>query len=319
MRAIVLDKPCTPEEMEFKDIEIPTVSENRVLVKVEAFGLNYSEVFLRNTEINEPYIRKPIVPGIECVGYVEDKSNTDLENGDKVVCIMGGMGRSFNGSYEEYALIPRKNIFKINTNLSFPELASIPETFHTAYGSLFESLKLEEKDTILIQAGTSSLGIASIQLAKAKGAHILTTIRKKEKTGFVKKLGADEVYLNDKELYENHPEDINKILDLIGPKTMKETLKHIKKPGILCSTGILGGSEEFEKFNPIASIPNEVYLTGFHSNNPTQKRINEIFQYIEENNIKPHIDKIYQFKDIKKAHRDLEDNKGTGKKVITIK
>lgn len=318
MKAIVLEKPTKPEELEFKEIPIPNVVEGRVLVKIEAFGLNYSEVYLRNKEILEPYIKKPIVPGIECVGTIENPSDSNFKKGDKVICLMGGMGRSFNGSYAEYSLIPSKNIFKIDTTLSFEELAAIPETFFTAYGSLFENLQIKKEDTILIQAGTSSLGIASIQLAKAIGAHVITTIRNPEKTEFLKKIGADEIYTRDEELYKKHPQDINKILDLIGPSTLKETMKHVKPGGIVCSTGILGGLEEFTNFNPIADIPNQVYLTGFHSNFPTQEKINKLFKIINKYKIKPHIDKIYQFKDIQKAHSDLENHIGTGKKVIKI-
>ena len=318
MKAIVLDKPCKPEEMEFKEIPIPKVVPGRVLVKIKAFGLNYSEIYLRNKEITESYINSPVVPGIECVGLIENPSDSNFNKNDKVVCLMGGMGRSFNGSYEEYALIPSKNVFKVETNLSFEKLAAIPETFFTAYGSLFENLQLKSDDTLLIQAGTSSLGIASIQLAKAVGAYVITTVRSKEKIDFVKNIGADEVYVNNDDLYEEHPNDINKILDLIGPSTLKETLKHVKKGGIVCSTGILGGLEEFDSFNPIADIPNGVYLTGFISNFPTQKKIDDLFTMMDKFAIKPHIDKIYDFKDLPQAHMDFENHVGTGKKVIRL-
>ena len=122
--------------MKVSEIPVPKAQPGWILVKIHAAGLNHSEALLRMFEIENDYIQRPIVPGIECVGEVEDPSDSGLAKGDKVVALMGGMGRSFNGSYAEYALLPVSNVFKVNTDLSWIELAAIPETYFTAYGSL---------------------------------------------------------------------------------------------------------------------------------------------------------------------------------------
>lgn len=224
MKAVVLEKTCTAEELRISEIDIPTIKEEHVLVKINAFGINRSEILLRDYEAEEDYIKLPIVPGIECVGTVVESSCEDFHVGDKIVSLMGGMGRSFNGSYEEYALLPNKNVFKINQeiidNLSLEEIASIPETYFTAYGSLFECLQLNSDDTLLICGGTSATGLAALNLAKALGCEVISTSRKENKKKMLLSFGADYVLVDDgnisDEIQKMHPKGVTKILELIG-------------------------------------------------------------------------------------------------------
>lgn len=323
MKAVILEKSCKAEEMEIKEIPMPEVKPGWVLVKVKAFGLNHSEILLRKFEVDNDYINKPVVPGIECVGEIVDKSDSDLENGDTVIALMGGMGRSFNGSYAEYSLLPKKNVFKVNANLSLEELASIPETYFTAYGSLFECMQIKINETVLIKAGTSALGIAAIQMAKAIGCHVLTTARHEKDIDFLTSIGANKVYIDNGdnlyyEVMKDYPEGVNDILELVGAKTVRESLKMVCKNGIVCHTGVLGGEYVLNNFDPIKDIPNGVYLTGFFSNYPTQETIDDIMNLIDKYNIKPYVAKVYDFKDIAQAHKDMEEHKNTGKNVVIV-
>ena len=93
MRAVVLDKPTKGDEVVLSEIPIPEVKPGWVLVKVKAFGMNHSEAILREFEIENDYIQKPIIPGIECVGEVADASDSAFSEGQKVIAMMGGMGR----------------------------------------------------------------------------------------------------------------------------------------------------------------------------------------------------------------------------------
>ena len=110
MKAVVLTKPTKAEDIVLSEAEMPSVKPGWVLVKVKAFGLNHSEQILREFEIENDYINKPIIPGIECVGEITDPSDSGLEIGQKVAALMGGMGRSFNGSYAEYTLLPTHHV-----------------------------------------------------------------------------------------------------------------------------------------------------------------------------------------------------------------
>lgn len=105
---------------------------------------------------------------------------------------MGGMGRSFNGSYAEYALLPKDHVFSINTGLSWEAASAVPETYFTARGSLFECLQLKSKDILLVRGGTCALGYAAIQFAKALGCKVISTTHRDEKIPLLAEAGADE-------------------------------------------------------------------------------------------------------------------------------
>ncbi len=327
MKAIVLEKTCKAEDLKVSEIAIPQVEDDKVLIKVKGFGINRSEIILRDHEADEDYITLPRVPGIECIGEIVDPSNSSFEKGDIVACLMGGMGRSFNGSYEEYALIPIKNTFKIQENtlesLSLEEIISIPETYFTAFGSLYECLDLKSTDTLFIRAATSAAGISAIQLAKATGSKIIATSRNQVGIEKLEKLGVDYAIIDDGEIYQKVldicPEGVEKILDLIGPSQIKDTIKALKFRGIICVTGILGGEEYIKNFDPITDVPNGKYLTGFFSNYPSQKTIDEMFDFIIRHEIKPEIACVFNnLEDIPKAHLLMESNKAQGKIIFKL-
>ena len=156
---------------------VPTVKPGWVLVRVYAFGLNHSERILRLSEIKAPYIQKPIIPGIECVGEIEDSSDSAFRVGQRVAALMGGMGRSFDGSYAEYVLLPTHHVFAVDIDMPWTRLAAVPETHYTAWGSLFERLRLAPGDKPLVRGGTCALGYAAIGLAKALGCTVVANTR----------------------------------------------------------------------------------------------------------------------------------------------
>lgn len=314
MKAVILTKPTKVEEIKITDVEIPKVKKDWVLIKIKSFGLNHSEKLLREFEIENDYIKKPIIPGIECAGIVADSLDNDFKIGDKVISFMGGLGRSFNGSYAEYCLVPKTHTFKVNTNLSFEELGAMPETYYTAWGSLFDCLNLKKEDTLLVRGATCALGYASIQIAKALGCKVIATTHKEDKIKLLAE--SDKIIVDDGVLY-GKVQGINKVLDLIGAKALIDTLKIVIKRGIVCNTGILGGVYVLNNFDPIKDIPNGVYLTGFYSNNPKQEDIDKIFEFIQNNNLKPKIGKTYNFKDIREALVSQENKLVDGKIVIT--
>lgn len=317
MKAVVLTKPTKAEDVALSDVEIPKVKPGWVLVKIKAFGLNHSEQILREFEIENDYIQKPVIPGIECVGEIADASDSGLNVGQKVAALMGGMGRSFNGSYAEYALLPVHHVFPVESNLTWSEMGAIPETYFTAWGSLFECLHLQPSDRLLIRGATCALGYVSVQLAKALGCTVIGTTHKEEKLSLLKEAGCDEAILDDGSM-KGKISGVNKALELVGIKTLRDTLFAIEKGGIVCNTGILGKVYEWNGFDPIKDIPNGVYLTSFFSNYPTQKMIQDIFTFMDENHIEPLIGATYDFEHIKDACVALDSGKVNGKIVVQI-
>ncbi len=315
MRAVVLTKPTAAEDVALMETDVPKVQSGWVLVKVKAFGLNHSEQILRLHEIEADYIRKPIIPGIECVGEIADSSDTDFEVGQKVVALMGGMGRSFNGSYAEYALLPAHHVFAVESNLSWKEIAAIPETYFTAWGSLFECLDLKPEDTLLVRGATCALGYASIQIAKAIGCKVIATTHREEKLSL---LGdADRAIVDDGDL-RGKIEPVTKVLELVGPKTLRNSLLLVKKHGVVCNTGVLGNVFALNNFDSIKEIPNGVYLTGFHSNFPTQEIMTDIFAFFEKYVVFPKKGASYKFDDITQAMIDMDNHKVNGKMVVEM-
>lgn len=315
MKAVVLDQITEGKDIILSDVPIPETQPGWVLIKVKAFGLNHSEKLLRRGEIRADYIQKPVIPGIECVGEIADPSDSGLGIGQKVVALMGGMGRSFNGSYAEYALLPQRIVFKINSNLPWEALGAVPETYFTAWGSLFECLHLTKDDTLLIRGATCALGYAALQIAMALGCKVIATTHRESKLPLIQE--ADEAVLDDGRL-TGKIYGVTKALDLIGPRNLKDTLTAVEKGGIVCQTGLLGGVYALNGFDPIKDIPNGVYLTGFFSNYPTQQIMDEIFAFLNEKNLVPVSGKVFGFDEIREAVIAQDEGKVNGKIVVIV-
>ena len=335
MKAVVLTEPTKAEEVRLTDCPVPQVRPGWVLVKVRAFGMNHSEQILRRNEIRADYIQKPLIPGIECVGEIADPSDSSFQKGQRVAALMGGMGRSFNGSYAEYALLPAHHVFAVSSDLPWEKLAAVPETYFTAWGSLFEGLRLRPEDTLLVRGATCALGYAAIQLAKALGCRVIATAHKESRLPLLAE--ADEAVLDTGRLAETLPgaafpgtvrpratspgvtrSGITKALELVGPKTLPDTLRCVEKGGIVCNTGILGGVYALNGFDPIKDIPNGVYLTGFYSNGPTQEIMDEIFSFLTAHRLQPCVGKCFDFSEIREACKAQDTGVVNGKIVVHI-
>lgn len=315
MKAVVLDKVTDGKDIVLSDASIPEVRPGWVLIKVKAFGLNHSEKLLRLNEIRADYIHKPIIPGIECVGEIVNPSDSGLAIGQKIVALMGGMGRSFNGSYAEYALLPCRIVFAVNSDLPWEALGAVPETYFTAWGSLFECLHLTAKDTLLIRGATCALGYASLQIAKALGCKVIATTHRQDKLPLIAE--ADDAVVDDGRL-TGKVRGVTKALDLIGPRNLKDTLTTVEKGGVVCQTGLLGGVYALNGFDPIKDIPNGVYLTGFFSNYPTQQIMDEIFAFLNEKKLVPVSGKVFGFDEIREAIIAQDEGKVNGKIIIRV-
>lgn len=315
MKAVVLRDVTPAEQVCLEEVEIPRVQPGWVLVKVKAFGMNHSEQILRLSEIRADYIQKPVIPGIECVGEIADSSNSSFKAGQKVAALMGGMGRSFNGSYAEYALLLAKQVFAIDSELPWNRLAAVPETYFTAWGSLFQNLRLRPEDTLLVRGATCALGYAAMQLAKALGCRVIATTHREEKLSLLSE--ADEAVV-DTGLLAGKLAGVTKALELVGPKTLRDTLKAVEPGGIVCNTGVLGGVYALDGFDPIKDIPNGVYLTGFFSNYPTQAVMDDIFSFIKSHQLEPRVGETFAFSDIRKACIALDTGRVNGKIVVEM-
>ena len=320
MRALSIEGITAGTEAKLSEVPVPQVRPGWALVRMRGFGLNHSELELRRSEIRADYIKKPIIPGIEGVGVVADPADTGFAAGDKVAMLMGGMGRSWDGSYAEWCLVPATRLFKIPEvacGLSWDALAAVPETWFTAWGSLFECLRLKPDDSLLIRGATCALGYAAIQIAHALGSRVIATTHRDAYAERLRAFGADEVVLDDGALARQGIR-VQKALELIGPATLADTLGCLAPGGICCDAGILGGVYTLDRFDPIKSIPNGRYLTGFFSNYPTQEQMDALFAFVAEHALVPPVAATFSFDRLPDALA-LQDRGGfQGKIVVTF-
>lgn len=315
MKAVIIKEAGGPEKLIYEDVPTPEVKEGWSLVKVRGFGINHSEIYTRKGL--SPSVKFPRILGIECVGIISETTDEEkLPVGQKVISIMGEMGRAFDGSYAEYALLPNKQLYPIDTNLDWATLAALPETYYTAFGSML-NLKINQKDKVLVRAGTSGVGVAFVKLLKAKypDIYVAGSSRSLKKEKQMLGVGYDEVVI-DQDGKLQTDENFDKILELIGPKTIKDSFKHLIEGGIICSTGQLGNQWYLEEFDPIVDIAANSYLTSFYSDNVNQEKINHMLDYVKKYNVDAKPERVFDLKHVADAHRYLENSKSFGKVVV---
>ncbi len=320
MRALSISGITPVNRVRLCSVPVPETKPGWTLVRVRGFGMNHSEKVLRLGEIEAGYIKRPVIPGIELVGEVADPSDSGIERGRRVCALMGGMGRSWDGSYAEYCLVRNDHLFTLPEAVSgmpWAVLAAIPETYYTAWGSLFECLQLNPSDRLLVRGASCGLGYAAIQMAKAAGCRVLATTHREKYRARLLGFGADEAIVDESGILAGGGIEVDRILELIGPRTVRDSLKLLAPGGICCQTGILGGSEAIDGFDPIKEIPNGRYLTGFFSNSPTQETMDGVFALVAENAIEPPVAAVFRFEDLKSAIR-MQDAGGLQGKIVVV-
>jgi len=341
MRGIVVERPGSPEVLQFRKVPTPELRPGWILIKVKAFGLNRSEMFTRQG--HSPDLKFPRILAIECVGIVEAAPlDAGIMVGQPVAALMGGMGRQYDGSYAEYTLVPAKQVIPLKKdtegilkNLSWETLAAIPETFLTAYQSLVEAMEVKSGQTLLVRGGTSSVGMAAVSIAKQIGLTVVATTRNKNKIDALLNNGADYVIVDNgqiasevKQLFSrnddkcNGADGVNCVLELIGTVTLLDSMQAAAPKGIVCNTGILGNEWTIKNFEPLVDIPSTVKLTVYNSETITAtnstKALEHIVEGVGNGSYSVNLDRIFRFEEIAEAHRYMEENKAKGKLVIKV-
>jgi NADPH:quinone reductase-like Zn-dependent oxidoreductase len=325
MKAIVVSQPGPPEVLELREIPTPAARPGWVLVRVKAFGLNRSEMFTRQGHSGGA-VQFPRVLGIECVGIVEDPSDSQLQRGQTVAAVMGGMGRQFDGGYAQYCLLPVTQVMPITTHLPWDQLAAIPETYLTAWGCLVDAIGLKRGDSLLVRGGTSSVGMAAVALGKSLGCTVVATTRNPAKSDALKSVGAQHVLIDEgviaPEAKRTLVSGATGVLELIGTGTLLDSLQCAAPGGVVCFAGMLGGQWSLERFEPMPAIPSTVKLTVYTTHIVTAANstaaLQRLIQDVEAGRLPLNLDRVFRFDQIVEAHRYMEDNRATGKLVVTV-
>ena len=320
MRAVVISAPGGPDVLQIREVPIPAPRQGWVLVKVEAFGLNRSELHFRSGVAYSGSF--PRIPGLEAVGTVVDSGTTDFGVGTQVAALMGGMGRAFDGGYAQYVSVPATSVVPFTSSLGWDVLGAIPEMLQTAAGSLRVGLEAVDGQSILIRGGTSSIGLALAVLASSRGMTVLSTTRDLAKSALLEAAGATHVLLDDGEVASRVrtivPGGVDGAVELVGTNVMRDTLRAVRTGGTVCFTGMLSDQWTIPEFYPMDWLPNGVRLTAYsgEASDLSSLELQAFIDAVESGTARVPIGRVYDMDDIAKAHRDMEAGVGGGKLVV---
>jgi NADPH:quinone reductase-like Zn-dependent oxidoreductase len=323
MRAIVLEKFGGLDSLVYTELPEPEPLAGHVVIEIKGFGINHAEMHMRRGE----WAEAAKVSGIECVGVVKSCPRGEFPVGAKVAALMGGLGRTINGSYAQYTRAPASNVALIEADLSWAELAAIPETYATAWTCLFRNLEIAQGQTLVIRGATSSFGQAALKLAVNAGANVIATTRNPARAAMLEAMGASRVEREGADLSKRiaGATPIDAVLDLVGNSTVLDSLAMLRRGGRACLAGWLGGLDPIVDFNPLLQMASGVYLTFFGSfvfGTPGFALADVPLQKIAEDVAAGRLDakpsRVFGFDEIHEAHRVMEANEAGGKMVVVV-
>jgi NADPH2:quinone reductase len=321
MRAIVLEKFGGLDSLVYKEIPEPEPKDGHVVIEIKGFGLNHAEMHMRRGE----WAEAAPVSGIECVGVVKSCPGGEFPVGAKVAALMGGLGRTINGSYAEYTRVPIFNVALIEADLPWADLAAIPETYATAWTCLFRNLEIEKGQLLVIRGATSSFGQAALKMAVNAGVRVIATTRNRDRFALLEKLGAKrcEIERPDLSKHIGEAKAIDAVLDLVGNSVVLDSLAMLRRGGRSCLAGWLGGLDPIPDFNPLLQMASGVYLTFFGSfvfGTPgfplSDVPLEQIAADVAAGRLDVKPARIFRFEEIREAHRVMEANEAGGKMVV---
>ncbi|BBZ47314.1 alcohol dehydrogenase [Mycobacterium parmense] len=323
MRAIILTKFGGLDSLVYTDIPKPLPRVGEVVIAVKGFGINHAEIHMRRGE----WAEAAEVSGIECVGIVDSCPGGEFPVGAKVAALMGGLGRTINGSYAEYTRVRAANVAPIESDLPWAQLAALPETFATSWTCLFRNLNLQAGQTLVIRGATSALGQAALKMAVAAGATVIATARRRERIPMLESLGARRVELERPDLAAHLPEAkrLDAVLDLVGNSTILDSLDMLRRGGTACLAGWLGGLDPIGDFNPLARMASGVNWSFFASpvfGDPgfpvSDVPLAQIAQQVADGTLDAAPARVFGFDQIHDAHRAAESGAAGGKVVVVM-
>ena len=325
MRAVVVTETGGLDKLVVTRVPLPDPKPGWVRIKVKAFGVNESEVTTRKGE-SDPVVTYPRIPGIEGVGVVDHADvDSGLRPGQQVATMMGGMGRSYDGSYAEYMLVPATQVIPFVSDLPWETIGALPEMFQTAYGSLTKGLELRSGQTLLIRGGTSAVGLSAATIAKDMGATVLSTTRKPERAEELRTIGVDHPLVDEGNIADQvrqlYPDGIDAALELVGGPALPDTLRALRIGGTGCFTGSLSGEWVIPEFSPFAYIPIGVRLTvygGEAADLPADVFAHQL-RAIADGRLHVAVAGVYRgLEQVRDAQTELESGTTPGKHVVVF-
>jgi NADPH2:quinone reductase len=320
MKAIQVGTPGGPEQLVLTDIERPSPGPDDVLVKLEAIGVNFIDVYHRTGLYKMPL---PFTPGMEGAGTVDAIGDRVIEwqPGEKVAWAMTA------GAYAEFATVPASKLVRVPEGVDTRTAAALMLQGMTAHYLTRSTFPLNSGHTALIHAAAGGAGLLTVQLAKRHGARVFGTVSTEAKARLARDAGADEVILYTQQDFEAETKrltggrGVDVVYDSVGATTFEKSLNSLRPRGTLVLFGQSSGP--VPPFDAgILNQKGSLYLTrpslGHYvlTREELLWRSDELFTAILDGSLKVSVDRTYTLADAAQAHRDLESRKTTGKLLL---
>jgi len=320
MQAVRVHEYGEPEALTFEEVAAPEVGPGEALIKIEASGVNFIDIYHRNGQYPG---QLPITPGVEGAGVVEAIGSgvTDIKVGDRVVYVLQ------QGSYAQYAKVPVQKLVIIPDNLDTKKAAAVMLQGLTAHYLTDSTYPLRPGDSALVHAAAGGVGLLLVQISKLKGAFVIGTVSTEEKAELARKAGADEVILYTEADFEAETKRItggkgvNVVYESVGKTTFDQSLNCLKPRGYMALYGQSSGP--VPPLNPqILNAKGSLFLTrpslGHYiaSREEMMSRTNDLFTWIAEGKLDVRVDRDFSLADASEAHRYMEGRKTKGKILV---
>lgn len=308
MKAICIHSYGNQDVLKYEDVPIPTILEDEILVRVIASAINPVDWKIREGYLKDMIPHKmPLILGWDIAGIV-DKVGSKVTNFAVGDCIYSRPDISKNGGYAEYIAIKASEVGFKPKNISFVEAASFPLAGLTAWQGLIDIANIQKGHRVLIHAGAGGVGSLAIQLAKWKGAHVITTTSSAN-TDFVKSLGADEVIDYTKHNFSDLVSNIDIVLDSMGGEIQESSMRVMKPGGTLVALTGIPSEEMAIKFGITAK---------FALVEPNAFALEQLANLLDSGIIRCVVGAEFALKDVKKAHALSESSRTRGKIVLHV-
>jgi len=314
------------EVMKSAEGAVPQAQAGEVIVEVHYAGVNRPDVLQRSGSYPPPPGASPVL-GLEVAGRVKAVAPdvTQWKAGDLLCALTPG------GGYAEYCAVSASHCLPVPKGLSLKEAAALPENFYTVWTNVFDRGRLKAGEIFLVHGGSSGIGLTAIQLAKAFGATVYTTVGNEEKAAFCRTIGADAAinYREQDFVAEvsqlTHKKGVDLILDMVGGAYIEKNFKSLALEGRLVQIAFLQESKVALDFLPI--MIKRLTFTGSTLRPRTvaqkaaiaQELLNHVWPLLESGKVKPVIHATFPLKDAKLAHQLMESSKHIGKIMLEVK
>jgi synaptic vesicle membrane protein VAT-1 len=344
MRAMVVRRYGPPEVFEARQVPDPQPKPGEVLIRVKAIGVNFADL-LQRMGLYPDTPKPPFIPGLEIAGVVEKVmegarrgEDDTLKAGDAVVALP-----HFN-AYAEWVAVPASAVYRLPAGMPFDDGAAIPANYLTAHHAMFTMGNLQPRDRILIHGAAGGVGIAAVQLARAKGLVIFGTAGP-AKQEYLRKIGVDHPIDYEKTdfveaVLKFAPDGIEMVMDAVGGKSFADSYKCLGPTGRLVVYGFsaaagpdgkrhwwrsLKAFAQMPRFSPLKLMGQSVSVIGVNLGQ-IQKRgallrgeLDELFRMYTAGRIKPEIGKTFPLDQAAAAHQYIHDRKNIGKVILSVK